>query len=99
MSEYTICTAIQQFRIKYVVPTEVATCDPDVWIRDSVTSAELNEFSQEDLGEVIIDTATISEDDLLQLFDKENDYLADWSRERKIAHIRNWRDTFSDIVA
>ena len=99
MSEYTICTAIQQFRIKYVLPTEVATCDPDVWIRDSVTCAELNEFSQQDLGEVIIDTATISEDELLQLFDKENEYLADWSRERKIAHIRNWRDTFSETVA
>ena len=96
MSEYTICTVIQQFRIKYVVPTEVATCDPEIWIKDSVTCAELNEFSQEDLGEVIIDTATISEDELIKLFDKENDYLAGWPREQKIAHIRNWRDTFSD---
>ena len=29
------------------------------------------------------------------LFDKDNDYLASWDRDRKINYIRNWKETWS----
>ena len=52
MTEYVVLTAIQQFRTRYVVPVEdMEDCDPETFIKDSVTFGEVKEFSQLDLKE------------------------------------------------
>ena len=58
------------------------------WLADSVVMQEVEEFSQEWLGEQIIDTDVISEDQMLQLFEKDNDYLNSWTKEKKIEWVR-----------
>jgi len=93
MTEYVVLTAIQQFRTRYVVPVEVIEdCDPEIFIKDSVTFGEVKEFSQLDLKENIIDVQLYDEDSLLELFDKDNDYLSGWDKEQKIKWIRNWEE-------
>ena len=91
MTEYVVLTAIQQFRTRYVVPVEdTKDCDPETFIKDSVTFGEVKEFSQLNLKENIIDVQLYNEDNLLELFDKDNDYLSGWDKEYKIKWIKDW---------
>lgn len=83
--EYVVVTTIQTFRHRYVVPMdklqEMNTdyqVDPK-WALDCVTMQEVKEFSQQHLGEQIIDSAVISEEEVLELFKSDNPYLNSWT--------------------
>jgi hypothetical protein len=95
--KYVVVTVIGQFRIRYAIPMdELQALNPDMpvdpkWALDSVTCQEVEEFSQEHLGETIIDHAVLEEAEILKLFDTDNKYLSGWPTEQKLAHIRKWR--------
>jgi hypothetical protein len=100
MSEekYVIVTAISSFRMRYCIPVSElqamnpdAEVDPENWAMDAVTMEEAEEFSQIHMGETIVDTQVVSEDAMLSLFDKDNDYLSSWTKEKKIDFVRNWK--------
>ena len=96
MSDYVVLTAVLQFRTRYVIPTsDIKDCDPETFIKDSVTCNEAEEFSQLCLNENIVDTQLMSEEEVLKLFDRDNDYLAGWSREKKIEWIGDWEVRWS----
>ena len=59
------------------------------WANDTVNMNECEEFSQEHMGEYIVDTVEMNEEDMLELFDKDNDYLHEWTKDQKIEWIRN----------
>lgn len=93
--DYVVVTTLTQFRCRYVMRRdELQKLDPDMpvnvseWACDTVTAGEVREFSQHFLAETIIDTNTITEDEMLELFDQDNDYLRDWTRELKIEWVR-----------
>jgi len=92
--QYVVVTTISQFKIRYAVPlselqkeNELAPVDPK-WALDGVTCQEYEEFSQEHLGEVITDWCVDNEEQILERFDRENDYLAGWTKEQKLKNIR-----------
>ena len=92
--KYVVVTAISQFKIRYVVPmselqkeNELAPVDPK-WALDGVTCQDYEEFSQDWLGEVITDWHVENEEQILERFDRENDYLSSWSKEQKLNLIR-----------
>lgn len=99
---YVIVTCVSQFRQRYCVPmSELQKLNADVqldaetarqWAMDSVTSQEVKEFSQEWLGETILDTHILDEERVLNLFDRDNEYLSTWTKEQKIKYIHNWKD-------
>ena len=95
--EYVVVTVTSTHRMRYVVPMdELQKMNKDYivdpkWALDLVTCEEVEEFSQIHLGEQIVDCVEMDEDEILELFDKDNDYLKDWSKEQKIKHIRNWK--------
>lgn len=100
MSKYVIVTAISSYRMRYAIPVdELQQLNPDLpiegiecdWANDCVTCEEVQEFSQKWIGETIIDTITVDEENMLKLFDADNDYLKDWSKEQKLKHVRNWK--------
>lgn len=99
-NEYVVVTTLSTFRIRYVVPrSELQKCNPPVpvkpheWAKDSVTCGDLDEFSQEHIGEEIIDVWTEDLSRVLQRYDEENEYLADLDRDVKIHNIMNpWLD-------
>jgi hypothetical protein len=62
------------------------------WAEDCVTCNEVEEFSQKHIGETIIDSEILTEEQMLKKFDADNDYLKDWTREKKIQHVRNWKN-------
>jgi hypothetical protein len=61
------------------------------WAEDCVTCGEVEEFSQKHIGETILDTEIVDEEQMLNRFDADNDYLTDWTREKKIRHVHNWK--------
>jgi hypothetical protein len=60
------------------------------WAADCVTCNEVEEFSQQWLGEQIVEIQELDEEQILELFDKDNDYLKSWSRDQKLNYIKNW---------
>lgn len=95
--QYVVVTVVSQFRTRYAIPMDnlqafnpAVPVDPK-WALDSVTCQEVEEFSQEHLGETIIDHAVLEEAEILKLFDTDNNYLSGWPIEQKLAHIRKWR--------
>ena len=96
--DYVVVTTVSSFRIRYVMHKDdlqdlnksIHATDKDLvdWACDTVTMQEVEEFSQEHLGEQIVDTYECSEDEMLTFFDRDNDYLRGWSEEKKIEWVR-----------
>jgi hypothetical protein len=93
--EYVVVTTVQTFRHRYVVPIDKLQekntgyqADPK-WALDCVVMEEVKEFSQLHLGEQILDMAVVNEDEVLKLFDSDNEYLTRWDKEYKLDWINN----------
>ena len=97
---YVVVDTIHSFSHKYVIPmSELQKENLDMpvdpaWALDAVTMEEAEEFSQKALGEQIVDFNVVSEKEILEIFDKHNDYLANWSVAEKLQFIKTWK---SDI--
>lgn len=94
--KYVIVTATSTHRMRYAVPVDELVDDGDLdkaalYAMDSVTTEEVKEFSQEHLGEQIVDSRVYNEDEMLDLFEKDNDYLKSWTRERKLEYVNDWK--------
>ncbi len=101
MTKYVIVTAISSYRMRYCIPVdELQELNVEVpvegreieWAEDCVTCDEVVEFSQKHVGETIIDSEILTEEQMLEKFDADNDYLKDWTREKKIEYVRNWKN-------
>jgi|TARA_B100001093_G_C26498227_1_gene872091 hypothetical protein len=90
MSEYVMVTGISTFRMKYCVRlSDLQKDNPDSevqpeWALDAVTMEEVEEFSQRHIGENIIDHRVMNETEVLEMFDKENEYLRDLTTQEKL---------------
>ena len=74
------------FRMRYVVEAlEEEHALDEVVMEEHNT--EFKEFSQEHIGTHIFSSREISATDYMELFDKDNDYLAQWPVEKKIEFI------------
>lgn len=104
---YVVVTTVSQFRQRYVVPvSELQKTNPDVdimsegpmgkpieWANDSVTCENVQEFSQKWIGEQIVDTFLLDEERIINVWDRDNDYMKDWTRQQKLEFIHNWKET------
>lgn len=96
--DYVVVTTVRTFRHRYVMHkedlsalnTDVTPSEKDLvdWAYDTVTMNECDEFSQEWIGEQIIDAYECDEDEMLAFFDRDNLYLSGWGRDRKIEWVR-----------
>lgn len=101
---YVVVTAISSFRQRYAIPVsklQELNIDVDItsdipkqieWAKDSVTMEEVKEFSQHWLGEQISDAMILDEERVLNLFDRDNDYLKDWTKDKKLEWLTNWKE-------
>ena len=76
---YATFTTVSVFKHRYVV--EMAEDEKLENLADLVTCEDLEEFSQKHVDELIIDMDSLSEEEMLRLFRKENSYLNSWSDE------------------
>lgn len=98
-NEYVSITTVSTFRHRYVIhkddlqnlnleheATIEELCD---WAKDEITMESTDDFSQEHLGEQIVETRPISKEEMLELFSKENTYLKSWNKEQILSFVRN----------
>ena len=78
---WVLVECVQQYRMRYMVQ---APADHPEYALDTVTMKEAKEFSQLDIGEVIVSHRVMSEADALALSDEDNDYAKKWNNEHKI---------------
>jgi hypothetical protein len=102
--QYVIVSAISSYRMRYCIPmSELQKLNPDdtvdpSWALDCVTCEQVKEFSQRWLGEQICDAQVVKEGEMLQFFDTDNEYLADWSTEQKLAWVRDWKEKSEEEI-
>lgn len=101
---YVVVTAVSTFRQRYCIPvSKLQEMNPEVdvtdnpalqiqWTQDAVTMEEVKEFSQKWLTETIVDTFILDEERVLNLFDRDNDYLSGWPKEKKLKYLDNWKE-------
>jgi malate/lactate dehydrogenase len=88
MSKLVMVDVLSSFRIRYVVKVESDVrdaLDEVVWREGDTT---FKEFSQKHIDPTaIIDHREITEEEYLELFDKDNGYLKTWTDEQKKSFI------------
>ena len=90
--KYVLVKTITTFEHSYLIPLQEEQSIKDHL--DYITCQEVEETSQLFLDETILMNSTrlLSEDEAIELFDRENDYLKDWSREQKLDSIQRYFD-------
>lgn len=76
------------FRMRYVVRAKESSHAEDEVLHE-LKSDKLKDFSQKHIDENILDTRIISEKEYLELFDKDNDYLKSWEKNKKMNFIND----------
>ena len=92
--KYAVVTTVSSFYHYYVVPLDLLQGLNDKhpveknWLEDLVVCEEVEEFSQKHIGEQILESSIVDEENILKTFDKQNEYLSKWTKEQKIEYIR-----------
>ena len=83
MSKFIMVNAISQFRMRYVVEVPDGTeegeypCTAEEYAMDTVTCDEAKEFSQEHMGEMIIDTREVTLEEAIAQYRKDEPVIGD----------------------
>jgi len=91
MPKIVLVETVSIFRHMYAV--EVRDEDPiehaldDVVMNAASTVNGLEDFAQKHVAEDIFSYREITEEEYIKIFDKENDYLKDWTAEQKKRYI------------
>lgn len=88
MKKLVMVDCLHQFRMRYCVEVEDNVDDAldEVTVREFDT--DFAEFSQKSLEpSIILSHREITEEEYLKMFDEDNDYLKNWSKEQKLNFI------------
>ena len=84
MKKYLVET-LSQFRILTIVEArEESHALDEVTEKSENWSEDWKEFSQKHLGDVIISSREVNEEEIIRLFDKEHSHLSSWDRDKKL---------------
>lgn len=98
MKKYLVET-ISQHVVRYVVEArEEEHALDEVTMNCEVYSDSWKEFSQEHIGDAIVSSREVTDDEIVALFDKHNSYAIDISRERKLNYVNRIKYDDSEIV-
>ena len=91
-TEFVLVETVSMFRMRYVI--EVPKGKPEYALDDVVMrEAELKEFSQEHLDEIIVSHRTIKPKKIVKMIDNDNEYCKSWSPEKKLQTFVNFMKT------
>ena len=100
---WVVVTTVSQFRERYAIPASElnklnntidmsnSPAEQIVTAKNLVSEEKIKEFSQKFIGESIVDTFVLDKDRILQLFDRDNEYISDWTDEKKLNFIAEWK--------
>jgi hypothetical protein len=66
----------------YVVDT-----DKQDWAEEAVWDQEVPEFGQKHLGEIVVSSREVTDEECIRIHDELNDYMSAWTDERKLARV------------
>ena len=95
--EYVLITTLSHFKLKYAIPREdfdnLGFSEPldTNKVLALLSRPGVQEFTQAHLGEVVNDVSVYTEEDMLTIFDIDNAYLKDWTVDKKIQYLNNWK--------
>ena len=98
--EYVVVTTLSHFKLKYAIPAEdfesLGFKEPidTKKLESYIEAGNIKEFSQQHLGEVASDVSVYTDEDIVELFNLDNAYLASWTTEQKIA----WIDKYKEAI-
>jgi len=79
---------ISQHLVRYVVEArEESDAQDEVVMNMDQYNEDWKEFSQRHLGDTILSTREVDEEEIIGIFDRDNDYLATFPRENKLSLI------------
>lgn len=80
---------LSQFRHRYVVEIsdDASMDDASYYV---LNYSDVEEMSQLHLGELDLSTREITKEEYLKLFNEDNDYLSEWSDEKKFTLINKY---------
>jgi bifunctional DNA-binding transcriptional regulator/antitoxin component of YhaV-PrlF toxin-antitoxin module len=84
-TEVVLVEAIQQTRMRYLVNVPKGKAE---YALDTVTLQEADEFSQEDLGEIIVSHRVINDTEILELFTTDRPYYTNMTDAEKLRETR-----------
>ena len=91
-TEFVLVETVSMFRMRYVI--EVPKGKSEYALDDVVMrEAELKEFSQEHLDEIIVSHRTIKPKKIVKMIDNDNEYCKSWSPEKKLQAFVNFMET------
>lgn len=91
-TEFVLVETVSMFRMRYVI--EVPKGKSEYALDDVVMKeAELKEFSQEHLDEIIVSHRTIKPKKIVKMIDNDNEYCKSWSPEKKLQTFVNFMET------
>lgn len=96
--EYVLVTTISHFRLKYAIPLKefeaLGYSEPidQEKLSKYLSQGAVKEFSQLHLGENVCDVSVHSQEQILDVFNTDNAYLASWPDEQKIDWIQRWQE-------
>ena len=81
-----IVETVSMFRMRYVVEAlEEEHANDEVVC--GIGNTDFQEFSQHHIDEVITSSREITFKEYFKIFDKDNDYMKDWTEEQKLSSI------------
>ena len=81
-----VVDVMSTFRMRYVVKARSEEHALDEVVMEE-HNTDFKEFSQEHIGTHIFSSRELTEEQYLELFDKDNDYLKGWTKEQKLDSI------------
>lgn len=96
---YAVITTVSMFKVRYVVDEDKvhafdnkAPIDDQKlldWSEKSVMEDELDDFSQIFLGETVLERNIMEEEEVIELFYRDNKHAADWDTEQVKKYMSN----------
>lgn len=83
-----VVDVMSTFRMRYVVKARSEEHALDEVVMEE-HNTDFKEFSQEHIGTHIFSSRELTEEQYLELFDKDNDYLKSWTNEQKFGMINH----------
>jgi hypothetical protein len=81
MAKFLVET-VSTFRIRYAVEAESEEHAKSI-LSGNIGNTDFSEFSQEHIGELVSDVREVNDEEYIIQFDKDNDYLKEWTDEQK----------------
>lgn len=100
--KYVVVETLSTFKIKYSIPIDEmeglktgADLDDKTameYANDYVTCEDVEELSQEWIGEQIIDTKIATQPEVIEFFNESNQFARGWEEGKKLQSINRWKN-------